>query len=667
METLSALTAGTDVVASCDDLEGGKEVTIAATCTIESTEMSVKDAYDSLVHDRKILHSVTRIIFSAIYFVFFTAMLFAHIPTARMYEQAYAVSSSLATAGDETVTPSSPIKFFNIGQLGDVFDWFSNTLVPAVFVTQDQNGVDLPTEEWARVALFNKALGGVLIEVSRKSPVDCEADGSLYKLYPTCYDYQDLDSEYGAYLLPFTLNASDALKNLADWKTEKWIDVSTSEVMVSILTYNGELEGYVVAELVLEFHAGGFITPKSLTRPTISIPYGETSIYVKDALVAFWWVLAVLWSTAKVFWWRKKEESPSPYNVLKRLSGLVVVEGVVCAFYAVWISIVELLDDVDFQDSLWSLADPEGEDVEGTSDDIKALDTVIDVLKEIAYLTAALRVIGAVVIALMGLQILSRFRFHPQLNILTRTVASALRQFGAFFVVFIVIFLTFTIIGTMIFGDRAKEFSSLPNAMAACINMLFGEFDFDSIKHLQFSVAFYWIYMVVVSLVLMNMMLAIVLDAYEEVSSESYKQSANLAVADRIRTICWDLLCELQISACSRNAVVSRGKVRPLLLERVLKARLNEAALAMLTPQSLRNLFPDATLAEDEVLATLHHIEQGAILSRVLAAEDAEENTEQKESRRSLFKRHSKIGEAVRGADVLEVPAKATDEPTLMA
>ncbi|ETP36570.1 hypothetical protein F442_15527 [Phytophthora nicotianae P10297] len=80
--------------------------------------------------------------------------------------------------------------------------------------------------------------------------------------------------------------------------------------------------------------------------------------------------------------------------------------------------------------------------------------------------------------------------------------------------------------------------------MASCINMLFGVFDFESIKDLQFSVAFYWIYMVVVSLVLMNMMLAIVLDAYDEVSKESYKKAANMKLANRVVTICGDVVSE---------------------------------------------------------------------------------------------------------------------------
>ncbi|KUF89479.1 hypothetical protein AM588_10005045 [Phytophthora nicotianae] len=444
-------------------------------------------------------------------------MLFTHIPTSRMYEQAYAVSSILAQSGDDTVTPTSPIKFYNIGQLGDVFDWLNNAFVPSVFVTQDQNGVDLPSEDYARIGLFNKGLGGVLIEVYRKSTVDCGADGSLYMVYP------------------------------------------------------------------------------AKARPTISIPYGKKSSYVNDILVWIWWIVALVWAISCVLEWRKKENRPSRPSMITRLFGLFIVEAVMCVFYAIWASIASLLNDYDFQDSLWKLADPYALDVNGTEDDIRSLNVVIDNLKRIADLTSALRVVGAVIIALIGLQILNRFRFHPQLNILTRTVTSALKQFAAFFIVFIVIFLTFTIIGSMIFGDRANEFSSLDNSMASCINMLFGVFDFESIKDLQFSVAFYWIYMVVVSLVLMNMMLAIVLDAYDEVSKESYKKAANMKLANRVVTICGD--------------VVSERKIK-------------ENPHTVLSLESLKTLFPDVDIGLEVYQATLQHIENGILIVEALKTEE---------------------------------------------
>ncbi|KAG1693682.1 hypothetical protein DVH05_023084 [Phytophthora capsici] len=597
----------------------------------EENPITFRHAQEVLDHDLIIMRSVGRIVFSVIYFVFFTFVLFTHIPTARMYEQAYAVSSILATSGSDTVTPKSPMKFFNIAQLSDVYDWLNHSFVPAVFVTQDQNGYELPSEDYARIGLFNKGLGGVLIEVLSKTIVNCDAEGSLYNLYPYChqYVYDDFyaESEYKQDLLLFSLNATEASNRVSQWKETNMIDNSTGIVVITVLTYNGELQGYVFTQLTLEFQLGGFIKPDLSSRPMMSIAYGKQSTYAADILVWVWWTLAVMWALRRLNMLRKREKRPSRQEVILALCDLFSVEAVVCVFYSIWATLVSLMNDQVFQDSLWNIADPKAIGI-----DEGDINNVIDYLMFIADRTVALRVAGALVIALIGLQILNRFRFHPQLNILTRTVKNALKQFGAFFVVFIVIFATFTIIGCMIFGDRAEEFSSLENSMASCINMLFGEFDFDAIKDLQFSVAFFWIYMIVVSIVLMNMMLGIVLDAYGEVSKASYNKTSNKDLVNRIGLMTWDMICELYLLLKPR-AVFCHGKVRPRLLARALRKRLTEnpeASSTEFTMETLNSLFPgrDLQLTEMQFNATKKHLRDGIPIVEALKSGEADSKKE---------------------------------------
>ncbi|EGZ05981.1 hypothetical protein PHYSODRAFT_307641 [Phytophthora sojae] len=286
------------------------------------------------------------------------------------------------------------------------------------------------------------------------------------------------------------------------------------------------------------------------------------------------------WAVSRVLIWRNKENRPSRRSMIASVFSLFNIEAVLCVFYAVWATIVNLLNASDFQNAILLFADPVNINEEGSAEAIDSLAIVINDLMRIADKTEVLRAIGAVAIALLCLQMLNRFLFHPQLNILTRTIASALKQFFAFFIVFIVNFTGFTIIGSMIFGDRAKEFSSLANSM------------------------------IVVGIVLMNMMLAIVLDAYDRVSKESYRKAANLKLANRVLTICWDIVCELRIEMFARGTVVSRGKIRPSVLEWTLK---NSKDTHMVTEQTMKELFAHAG---DE--ASIHSIE---IVNAVKAGE----------------------------------------------
>ncbi|KAL3660072.1 hypothetical protein V7S43_014994 [Phytophthora oleae] len=613
MESLQPLEVVVSETTPDDGERGKKTGTPTRTITFQA-------AKEALGHDKFIMSSMGRILYLTLYFALFINVLFTHIPTARMYEQASAVSSILATSGSDAITPSSPIKFFNIAQLSDVYDWLNNSFVPAVFVTQDQNGNELPSEDYARIGLFNKGLGGVLFQVYSKSVVPCDTKGSLFKLYPRCHRCNYTDEVNDMVLLPFNLNVAEASNKIAEWKEDNLIDNSTYRVLISVLTYNGELEGFVNTQLSLHFQLGGFIKPDLSSRPMISIPYGKRSSIAADVFVWIWWGMAMIWMVVRAYRvWKEKPKAVLGSLALHFIdfchtSGMVV-------FYIIWGLIVKWLNAAEFHGYLSEIADPKAIDVEKNGDS-SAILKAIDYLLWIADYTVVLRVVGAIILFLFGFQILGSFRFHPQLNILTLTLGNALKQFRAFFIVFVVIFATFTSIGCMIFGDRVKEFSSLYHSITSCLNMLFGQFDYDSIKTFQFAFTFVWIYMLVVSIVLMNMMLGIVLDAYQEVSKTSYNKTSNRDLANHVVSMSWDMICELYVKF-KPGAVLCRGKIRPSLLEQALRKELGEnpnASSTVFTLETLKSLFPDADLqlGEAEFQATLKHIEQGISIVQAL-------------------------------------------------
>ncbi|ETO80950.1 hypothetical protein F444_04672 [Phytophthora nicotianae P1976] len=609
-------------------------------------EIPVQTAYDSLCHDRKIVRAVWRIPVPVLYFCAFVSMLFAHIPATNMYEQGYAVSSTLATSGSDTVTTDSTMKFYNIGQISDVFDWLTDTFVPSVFITEDYNGKALTKDLWGRVAAFNKVLGAVNFQVTRKAIHTCITQPFLENLYPHCYDASNTTTEQK--LISFDTPATDAIGKINALKAQgDWLDFSTEELLITIVTYNGELQGYAVTEMQLTFSEGGSVQTSSSTTPALSNPYSASLTTAADTIVLMFFLLALGTQLRRLYRYRRSGIRTlvcgDVWVVIEHASTVAVV-----AFYFVWISIVLLMYQQEFRNNLASLV-VTGKNWASDAEARDRLYAVIDRLKAVAKLTVALRLIATLAIFLLSLRILKRFRFHPRLSILTRTVASALHQFGAFFVVFIVIFVTFAVSGTILFGDRVEEFSSLETAMETCINMLFGNFDYDSIQGLYAPVCmfYYWGYMIVVSLVLLNMMLAIVLDAYAEVSSESYKSQYNLAVTRIVDNMVWTCLLwmndlvrcksrknkrdvsartapqigetirpQLNFAELDRADVVFRGRIRPWLLERGLSAMLEQKEVTQtgnLTPRMLMEMFPSASIQESEARATLQHIMDGFV------------------------------------------------------
>ncbi|KAF1320985.1 Polycystic kidney disease 2 1 protein, partial [Globisporangium splendens] len=450
--------------------------------------VSVQDAYSTPIHDRKMKHALVRIPFPILYFGLFVATLFEHIPSTSLYELGCSVSSTLASSGADTVTADSTMKFINIQTIDDMFSWLTDTFVPSVFVTEDYNGDALEKDKWGRVAMFNKVLGAVHFERTLAHIHPCQAAQFLKDLYSNCSDPAHTATE--SLLLSFDTNATEATNVIDQLKaTGTWLDFATQSLTITIVSYNGELQGYAVTELSIQFNQGGSIDTSSWTTPALSDPHQTTEPIVLDVLVGLCFLSALANQVVEFVRHRRdRGYFMSVWTIIEHASS-----GVVIAFYVVWLSIVLFMYQHSFRDNLARLV-VSGKTFAADSDERNGLMAVTKSLQRIARLTIALRLIALFAVFLLGLRIVKRFRFHPRLNILTRTIASALDQFRWFFVVFVVIFITFAVSGTVLFGDRVEGFSSLQLSIETCINMLFGDFDYSTIQGLYTPVAmiYYW-------------------------------------------------------------------------------------------------------------------------------------------------------------------------------
>ncbi|TMW64089.1 hypothetical protein Poli38472_014206 [Pythium oligandrum] len=503
--------------------EQKSKVAVLKTPQDEEITISYQDALGTLRHDRHMKRAILGIPFPVVYFCLFVAMLFQHVPTESLYQQAFSVSSVLDSTGTDASTTDTTMKYENIQTISDVFDWLTNTFVPNVFITTDYNNDTLTQDKWGRIAMFNKVLGAVNLETTTAKIHPCQAQPFLTTLYPQCYDAANVNTSN--VLISFDTSAYEATDVIARLKARgDWLDFATQQLVITVVTYNGELQGYTVSKLQLDFHQGGYIELSSTITPTISDPYKKTAAITLDVLVGICFLATIL----DPAWHFVKAIRQDGRHFLRKIESWGLVDlcstGFVAAFYGLWFSMVAMMYTKEFRENLARLV-VSGKTFDANSDERLGLLAVTDALEEVANITIAMRLLAMLSVFALGAQILTQFRFHPRLNILTRTIANALHQFAAFFVVFIVIFMTFSVSGMVLFGDRVEDFSTLPRTFEACINMLFGNFDYSIIRNLQAPVGmlYYWAYMVVVCLVLLNMMLAIVLDSYAEVTEQSAK------------------------------------------------------------------------------------------------------------------------------------------------
>jgi len=126
------------------------------------------------------------------------------------------------------------------------------------------------------------------------------------------------------------------------------------------------------------------------------------------------------------------------------------------------------------------------------------------------------------------------FRASPRLNMLFRTLQRAAVDLAHFFLVFAVIFLGFAIIGHAIFGRQLHSFNNVGESVHTSFLFLWG-FTFDDYKDQLVvaggTLAVIWAlaFNAVVVLLLLNVVVAIILDVYIELRRDSKEDLPSIA------------------------------------------------------------------------------------------------------------------------------------------
>ena len=123
----------------------------------------------------------------------------------------------------------------------------------------------------------------------------------------------------------------------------------------------------------------------------------------------------------------------------------------------------------------------------------------------------------------MIVRLLKTLDFQKRMGIVTRTLFAALTDLGHFGVLFSIVFGAFALLAHVSFGNAVYGFSTYSQAVLTCFNMLLGHLDvIDEIFMLrdQVMVTFWYMsFIFLVFFILLNVLLAILVDSYVEVKN----------------------------------------------------------------------------------------------------------------------------------------------------
>ncbi|CAE7436604.1 pkd2 [Symbiodinium natans] len=117
---------------------------------------------------------------------------------------------------------------------------------------------------------------------------------------------------------------------------------------------------------------------------------------------------------------------------------------------------------------------------------------------------------------LVMLRLFKSFHAQPRLAVVTKTIATASQDLLHFFIVLMSVYTCMAVFGYLLFGQDVEDFSTWDRACITCFRTLLGEWDWEQLESVGRVLAAIWLwcFVVLVVLVLLNMVLAILMDAY---------------------------------------------------------------------------------------------------------------------------------------------------------
>lgn len=320
----------------------------------------------------------------------------------------------------------------------------------------------------------------------------------------------------------------------------KWIDSTATKMQLAFFTYNAQSSFYVVSILTFERNKFGAVDFGSRYEAFSADPYNTVYPYkfiiTADAIFLFMVSFLFISEIMELF----------PIlcrNGIRKGCGLywnfwnivdwfnIFTSVIICMVYFVAYSAVAemnvLIQEIPITnlDNCLSATSTCDQNLGGGISVLSILDDCATQAIKVGLYFYFLRGIVVAFSLSTMLAFFKSFRANPRLRVVTDTLVEAKQDFVHFLVVFISIFLVFVLSGYILFGNRVKLFSSAGNAIDTCAMMCLG-FVLDDVREDMIDafpvlgVVWIWLFYIVLSILLFNMILAIIFDVYGDVKSK---------------------------------------------------------------------------------------------------------------------------------------------------
>lgn len=337
-------------------------------------------------------------------------------------------------------------------------------------------------------------------------------------------------------VMPTDIGYISAEKIILSLRESRYVDLHTRAIFVDMSVYNPMLDRMVYARLVGEMTPAGGVMPDSEFRVVqLWKMVGRIEDYFligNEGIVALFYFYYFTKMLPKLF--PKYRFSWSFFKSFLNCAQFMNIVFFMCASFMVY-----------YADTLF----PKDFDVNG--------DRFIEMWPSVRFRADATKIAG-INVFLNWFKFISILSYDPNFGLINNTLARSAEGVVGFAVVFFIIFVGFAQAHCLMFVGRLENFRTVWESMFCLMRSLLGDFDFKELEdaHFVMGPVFFLIFVGLAVFVVLNMLIAIISDAYETCREEmkDYPPVSIMAeIRDYILTLLLNGSCQQLIKCCCRS------------------------------------------------------------------------------------------------------------------
>jgi len=464
-------------------------------------------------------------------------------------------SSSAARKRDNAA--SGGMDFDSISELDDIYTWLDGTVLPVGW-SDAIDGVN-------HVSYFNRVIGGARLSQTRAGPTDCPGmEAFRDEFHAGCTSDSKTDStplnttegqwaiaksnDMFTYWLDTYSSYDEALNHTQFLRDVRWLVPATRDVRVQLALHNRHVALFIFLDASFELSRTGALSSDFRVKVLPTQVYYSAWPIIGDVCM----LLVLIWLAAgeilRIYRCSRARRIQDLCRVYTVLNWVCLVLGVGLGSFLAYAT-KETADLVDAIGSvpIPSRSQPYLPGSNNWSSRHVELDGVFGRMSDLVFLWRCAEFACFWYTLTLMVKFFEAFDGNPRLSLISRTFLKAMPDIIHFLIIFGTVFFNFALGAYYMFGHQLEEWSGIGRALNTSFRAMMGDFNWAGMYDVAplSATVWFWSFMILIFLVMLNMLLAIILDVYCEVKEQTH---VHRSVLEQVRL----MLVGLRIKAASR-------------------------------------------------------------------------------------------------------------------